>query len=215
MDEIWSLGDVVGYGPHPNECCRITRDRTALGMVGNHDLVVLGVVDVAEFNPDAGAAAQWTAEVLDEDSRAYLSALEPTAKRDGAELYHGSPRDPVWEYVLDPGAFRACFELTDAEIVLIGHSHVPLLATLDETQMHAAHAPGGTEVELQDLRVVINPGSVGQPRDGDPRAAYVVLDLAGGHAEFRRVGYDVGRTQRELREAGLPDSLAERLELGV
>jgi diadenosine tetraphosphatase ApaH/serine/threonine PP2A family protein phosphatase len=215
LDEIWSLGDVVGYGPRPNECCRVTRERTALGMVGNHDLVVLGVENIAEFNPDAAAAARWTKDVLDDEARAYLSALEPTAKREGVELYHGSPRDPIWEYVLDPGSFRACFELTEAPLILIGHSHIPILARLDSTRMDAAHAPGGTEADLEDARVLINPGSVGQPRDGDPRAAYVVLDLARGSAEFRRAVYDVERTQRELRDAGLPNSLAERLELGV
>jgi predicted phosphodiesterase len=215
LDEVWSLGDVVGYGPRPNECCRLVRDRTAIGMVGNHDLVVLGAVDLDEFNADAAAAARWTSAILDDESRTYLSWLEPAGERAGVELYHGSPRDAVWEYVLGTEAIRACFELTDATLVLIGHSHIPILATLDEERMSAAHAPAGTEADLRDARVLINPGSVGQPRDEDPRAAYVLLDLDRGRAEFRRVRYDVERTQQEMREAGLPDSLAERLELGL
>jgi diadenosine tetraphosphatase ApaH/serine/threonine PP2A family protein phosphatase len=214
-DQIWSLGDVVGYGPRPNECCRFVRDRAAVGLVGNHDLVVLGDVDVAEFNPDAGRAAAWTREEIDDASEAYLRGLAPAGTADGVELYHASPRDPVWEYVLDDRAVEAAFALTRSPFVLIGHSHVPIVARLDDRGVDAAHAPGGTEIEAASERLLLNPGSVGQPRDGDPRAAYLLLDLGAGRASFRRVAYPVERTQAEIRERRLPDALAERLAYGV
>jgi predicted phosphodiesterase len=214
-DAIWCLGDLVGYGPRPNECCRTVRDHADISLVGNHDLVVLGVVDVAEFNPEAGRAAAWTQEVLDDDSRGYLAALEPRATADGVELYHGSPRNAVWEYVLDVEAIQAAFSSSEAPIVLIGHSHIPIVARLAEDDLRAAHAPEGTEGELEGGRLLLNPGSVGQPRDGDPRAAWLLLDLGQGRAHFRRVEYPVEQTQDEIREAGLPEALAERLAFGI
>jgi diadenosine tetraphosphatase ApaH/serine/threonine PP2A family protein phosphatase len=212
---VWCLGDLVGYGPRPNECCRTVQDRVDLSLVGNHDLVVLGDVDVSEFNPEAGRAAQWTQDVLDEEARTYLSSLQPHATVDGVELYHGSPRNAVWEYVLDTEAIQAAFEGSAAPVVLIGHSHVPIVARLADEEVRAAHAPDGTEGELGDGRLLLNPGSVGQPRDGDPRAAWLLLDRNTGHAWFRRVEYEVERTQDEIREAGLPEALAERLAFGI
>jgi diadenosine tetraphosphatase ApaH/serine/threonine PP2A family protein phosphatase len=215
VDTIWCLGDLVGYGPRPNECCRTVRDRAELSLVGNHDLVVLGEVDVGEFNPEAGRAAKWTQDVLDDESRAFLSSLKPHATRDGVELYHGSPRNAVWEYVLDTEAIQAAFDGSAAPLVLIGHSHVPIVATLADGDLRAAHAPEGTEGELAGGRLLLNPGSVGQPRDGDPRAAWLLLDLDSGVASFRRVEYAVERTMDEIHKAGLPEALAERLAFGI
>jgi diadenosine tetraphosphatase ApaH/serine/threonine PP2A family protein phosphatase len=214
-DAVWCLGDLVGYGPRPNECCRTVRARADLSLVGNHDLVVLGSVDVAEFNPEAGRAAAWTQEVLDDDSRRFLAGLQPHAVADGVELYHGSPRNAVWEYVLDAEAIQAAFSSSEAPVVLIGHSHIPIVARLADGDLNAAHAPEGTEGELEGGRMLLNPGSVGQPRDGDPRAAWLLLDLDEGRASFRRVEYEVERTQEEIREAGLPEALAERLAFGI
>jgi predicted phosphodiesterase len=214
-DELWSLGDVVGYGPHPNECCRRIRERAAVALVGNHDLVALGDVDVAEFNPEAGRAAEWTRDELDDESRAYLRGLRPSETVGQVELYHGSPRDPVWDYVLDGNAIEASFALTRAPFVLVGHSHVPIVGRLADGRLDAAHAPAGTEATLADGRLLLNPGSVGQPRDGDARAAYLLLDLDGGRASFRRVPYPVEVTQAEMRARGLPEGLAERLAYGV
>jgi predicted phosphodiesterase len=214
-DAVWCLGDLVGYGPRPNECCRAVRERVDLSLVGNHDLVVLGDVDVTEFNPEAGRAVAWTQGVLDNDSKGYLADLEPHATADGVELYHGSPRNAVWEYVLDGEAIQAAFSYSEAPVVLIGHSHIPIVARFADGEVRAAHAPEGTESELEGGRVLLNPGSVGQPRDGDPRAAWLLLDLDGGHASFRRVEYEVARTQEEIREAGLPEALAERLGFGI
>jgi len=214
-DTIWCLGDIIGYGPRPNECCQLVRERVDLSLVGNHDLVVLGDVDVNEFNPEAGRAVEWTQRVLDEESKAFLAGLEPRATVGDVELYHGSPRNAVWEYVLDAEAIQAAFSHSEAPIVLIGHSHIPIVAQLTDGEVLAKHAPEGVESEVDDGRLLLNPGSVGQPRDGDPHAAWLLLDLEAGRATFRRTEYDVERTQREIREAGLPEALAERLGFGI
>ena len=214
-DAVWCLGDTVGYGPRPNECCDIVRERADLCLVGNHDLVALGALSVGEFNEEAAAAARWTAKVLTEESRSFLSALEPSAEVDGADLYHASARDPVWEYVLSEEAAHATLELTRAPVVMVGHSHVPLaLRQRPSGGVAGGLAPGGYEVELVG-RWLLNPGSVGQPRDGDPRAAYLALDLDQGRALFRRVPYAIERTQEEIRAHALPEALAARLEHGV
>jgi diadenosine tetraphosphatase ApaH/serine/threonine PP2A family protein phosphatase len=214
-DELWCLGDLVGYGPRPNPCCAAVEHRAALCLVGNHDLGVLGELDIADFAGDAAVAARWTRGVLAEGSRRYLAALRPTARRDGVELFHASPRDPVWEYVLSAEAAAAAFELTEAPLLLVGHSHVPLAISVERGVLDGGLAPCGTETPLEPGRRLLNPGSVGQPRDGDPRAAWLLLDLAAGLASFRRVEYDVVRTQEEIRERGLPDVLAERLAHGI
>jgi diadenosine tetraphosphatase ApaH/serine/threonine PP2A family protein phosphatase len=214
-DELWCLGDLVGYGPRPNPCCAAVQERAVLCLAGNHDLGVLGNIDLAEFADDAVAAARWTRDVLKDDARAYLSALRPTARRDGVELFHASPRDPVWDYVLSAEAAGAAFELTEAPLVLVGHSHVPLTISLEHGIPDGGLAHGGTEVALAPGRKLLNPGSVGQPRDGDPRAAWLLLDLEAGYASFRRVHYDVPRTQEEIRERGLPGALAQRLAHGI
>jgi diadenosine tetraphosphatase ApaH/serine/threonine PP2A family protein phosphatase len=214
-DELWCLGDLVGYGPRPNPCCVAVERRASLCLAGNHDLGVLGTLDLSEFTGDAVTAARWTRGVLAEGSRAFLESLQPQGRREGVELFHASPRDPVWDYVLSAEAAGAAFELTEAPLVLVGHSHVPLSITLDDGVLDGGVAPADTQTQLGSGRRLLNPGSVGQPRDGDPRAAWLLLDAEAGHASFRRVEYDVSRTQAELRERGLPDALAERLAHGV
>jgi len=211
-DEIWCIGDVVGYGPQPNPCCEWSADHAAVCLAGNHDLGVLGTLDLSLFSDDAAVAARWTREVLSEAARGYLAALQPSATRDGVALYHGSPRDPVWEYVLSYDAARDALHDSTADLTIVGHSHVPF--AIGEGEMVGGHASDGTEVDLQG-RWLLNPGSVGQPRDGDPAAAWLLLDLGSRHATFHRVAYDVERTQAEMRELGLPDVLAERLAHGV
>jgi diadenosine tetraphosphatase ApaH/serine/threonine PP2A family protein phosphatase len=213
-DELWCLGDLVGYGARPNECCAAIEARASICLVGNHDLAVRGTIDLAEFSGDAGAAARWTRDVLSAEALAYLNSLEPSGKRAGVALFHGSARDPVWEYVLSDAIALATLELTEEPVVLVGHSHAALHVQLSDDGFVGALSPGGTELDLRSGRVLINPGSVGQPRDGDPRAAYLLLDLDAGTASFRRVDYDVARTQAEIREAGLPELLAARLAIG-
>jgi diadenosine tetraphosphatase ApaH/serine/threonine PP2A family protein phosphatase len=213
VDAVWCLGDTVGYGPRPNECCDVVKASADHCLVGNHDLVVLGELTVSDFNEEAAAAAIWTAEVLTPESRAFLASLKPFGEVEGVDLFHASARDPVWEYVLTEEAARATLELSDAPLVLVGHSHIALAITADDGRVSGGPAPGGTTVML-DGRWVLNPGSVGQPRDGDPRAAWLLLDFEERFAEFRRVPYSVERTQAEMRERGLPRVLAARLERG-
>jgi diadenosine tetraphosphatase ApaH/serine/threonine PP2A family protein phosphatase len=213
VDAVWCLGDTVGYGPQPNECCRLVQEHADLCLVGNHDLVALGELTVSDFNEEAAAAALWTREALTDDSRAFLRSLEPQATVDGVELFHASARDPVWEYVLSDETARATFELTTAPLVLVGHSHVALALTLDGQGVAGGVAPAGTNIELAG-RWLVNPGSVGQPRDGDPRAAWLLVDLDRASAAFRRVSYPIERTQAEMVEAGLPPLLAARLAVG-
>jgi predicted phosphodiesterase len=214
LDAVWCLGDVVGYGPQPNACCTWVADRAQVCLAGNHDLGVIGRLDLADFSPDAEAAARWTRDVLDEGAHGFLSGLPSHAERDGVGLYHGSPRDPVWEYVLTWEAARDAIQDSGADVTIVGHSHVPL-AIVDGRGAIGGHAAGGTEIDLTTGRWLLNPGSVGQPRDGDAQAAWLLLDLEGRHASFRRVPYDVAGTQAEIRELGLPDALAERLGYGV
>jgi diadenosine tetraphosphatase ApaH/serine/threonine PP2A family protein phosphatase len=213
VDAVWCLGDTVGYGPLPNECCEQVQERAGDCLVGNHDLVVLGELAVADFNDEAAAAALWTAQVLTPESRAFLAGLKPLAALEGVDLFHASARDPVWEYVLSEEVALATFELTQAPLILVGHSHVALGLTLDGIEVTGGLAPAGTEIELTGRRL-LNPGSVGQPRDGDPRAAWLLLDLDQRFAAFHRVAYSIEKTQSEMRERGLPRALAARLERG-
>jgi predicted phosphodiesterase len=212
-ETVWCLGDLVGYGPRPNRCCALVAERAELCLIGNHDLGVLGRLDLDEFSHDAAASARWTAEVLSDEARAYLEPLEPQAVREDVELYHASPRDPVWEYVLSPEVAVASLVATSAPLVLVGHSHVPLRYGWEQQAL--ALCEEGTQVDLARERWLLNPGSVGQPRDGDARAAYLLLDLDAKRAEFRRVRYEVAKTQAEIRERGLPEALAERLAHGI
>src|SRR4051794_32218502 len=196
-DELWCLGDTVGYGPRPDEGCGLVQERARRCLVGNHDLVALGRLDVAEFNDEAAAAAAWPARALTPEARAFLEALEPLDSADGVELFHGSPREPVWDYVLTEEAAAATFELTSTPLVLVGHSHVALAISGNAGRLSGGAAPAGRQIDLDSGRWLLNPGSVGQPRDGDPRAAWLLLDLDARAADFRRTAYPIAETQRE------------------
>ncbi|HLX21502.1 MAG TPA: metallophosphoesterase family protein [Gaiellaceae bacterium] len=213
-DELWCLGDLVGYGPRPNECCAAIAERADVCLAGNHDLAVRGTIDLEEFHGDAADAAKWNRDALTPESQALLDRLEPHGSAHGVALYHGSARDPIWEYVLSDEAAIVTLALADSPLVLVGHSHVALKVVVSGDELDGGLAPAGLELELGGLRALLNPGSVGQPRDGDPRAAWLLLDLDAQRAAFRRVEYDVERTQQEMRDAGLPEFLAARLELG-
>jgi len=213
-DELWCLGDLVGYGPHPNECVAAVRDRADLCLAGNHDLGVLGSLPIDDFSVDAALAAEWSQSVLQADARAFLERLTPVARREEAELFHASPRDPVWEYVLTREAAAESLALTRAPVVLVGHSHLALAITVEDGDIAGGLAPGGREIPLPERRWLLNPGSVGQPRDRDPRAAWLLIDFDGARAEFRRADYPVEVTQAAIRERGLPETLAARLAIG-
>jgi diadenosine tetraphosphatase ApaH/serine/threonine PP2A family protein phosphatase len=215
VDELWCLGDLVGYGPRPNSCCEAVSHGAATCLAGNHDLGVLGSVPLDDFAPEAATSARWTRDVLAGEARAYLEQLAPAGRTAEVELYHASPRDPVWEYLLDEFSIRRAFADTSAPLVLVGHSHIALAAVLDSDRLSFGHAPAGTDLDLAAGRILLNPGSVGQPRDGDPRAAFLLLDLEHQTATFHRVGYSIERTQAEIRKEKLPEVLAERLAHGI
>ena len=214
-DALWCLGDTVGYGAAPNRCCELVAERADVTLVGNHDLVVSGKLGIDEFNYDARDAALWTRDVLEPRWHEWLSSLAPQDRRDDVALFHASARDPIWEYVLSGDAAWWSFRATTEPVLLVGHSHVALAIGLADDALDGGAAPAGTERDLRAGRWLINPGSVGQPRDGDPRAAWLLLDLERRFATFRRVQYPVERAQAEIRAAGLPDTLADRLADGM
>jgi predicted phosphodiesterase len=213
QDAVWCLGDLVGYGPQPNRCCELVAERADVCLIGNHDLGVLGRIDLEDFSPDAAAAARWTAEVLEDEPRRYLESKSPAAVLDRAELYHASPRDPVWEYVLAPEVAFLSLEATEKPLVLVGHSHIAL--RFGAEQLALALCEEGTQIDLTRERWLLNPGSVGQPRDGNAHAAWLLLDFDAGKAVYHRVEYPVEKTQAEIRARGLPEALAVRLESGI
>lgn len=214
-DEIWSLGDTVGYGPRPNECCALIEQLATISLVGNHDLAAIGQLRLEDFSAAARSAVIWTREVLDAGARGYLAELAPMSRVSGCALFHGSPRGPVWDYVLRRQDAAEALALAEEPLLLVGHSHIALTASSAGEQLEFERAQNGTVVDLARGRLLLNPGSVGQPRDGDPRAPYLLLDLDAGRAEFKRVEYPVERTQAEIRKIGLPGQLATRLSNGL
>ena len=214
VDELWVLGDIVGYGPQPNEVIAALQQMGARSVMGNHDGAAIGQVDVSWFNPDAARAITWTASVIDENARAYLATL-PEVRRSGElTAVHGSPRDPTWEYISDVEVAGANFASFDTRICLHGHTHVPIVYRTDGGQVQAMAAVPGSPVSVESGRLLVNPGSVGQPRDGNPAASYLVIDTGAQTAQFHRISYDVAATQRLMHDAGLPPRLVERLAYG-
>jgi diadenosine tetraphosphatase ApaH/serine/threonine PP2A family protein phosphatase len=214
VDEIWSLGDVVGYGAEPDACASLVADRCPTGLVGNHDLGVVGELDLGAFSPTAAAAVRWTRRVADAGTVDYLRGLRPLAEDRDVALYHASPRDPVWEYVLAIDQAAECLVAQAQRVALIGHSHVPLFFTDGDGEVQGAHAEAGMQVEIGDGRWLVNPGSVGQPRDRDPRAAWLELDTDRWRATWRRVPYDIDRAAQAIAAAELPEQLGRRLYEG-
>jgi predicted phosphodiesterase len=215
VDAIWCLGDLVGYGAHPNECVEVAAQAVELCLIGNHDLVVIERLDIADFSQNAAVAAQWTKEQLAPEARAYLEKLAPKDEGRAIGLFHGSPRDPIWEYVLSSMAADDCIDAMDARIGAVGHSHVALAFWRKaDAPTAGAQSEPGSELDLSTDRWLLNPGSVGQPRDGDPRASWLVLDLESWGATWRRTEYDIDAAAGAIREVGLPKQLADRLYYG-
>jgi predicted phosphodiesterase len=214
-EAVWCLGDLVGYGAQPDECVALAREECDLCLAGNHDLVVRGDIDLAEFSPSAAEAARWTREHIAEESLAFLRSLEPVDSAREIGLYHASPRDPVWEYVLSSWQAEECMAEMDARVGAIGHSHVALFFHVHaDHEVVGAQAPGGTEIDISEGRWLINPGGVGQPRDGDPRAAWLLLDTGEWTAAWRRVEYPIDEAAHAIEAAGLPAVLGNRLYAG-
>jgi len=259
IDQVWCLGDVVGYGPEPSACVRRIRARCDICIPGNHDWAAVGRLDLADFSAAAANSAVWTRDLLKQDERTYLKSLPELTRVGDFTLAHGSPSNPIWEYLTSADAAAPNFAAFDTLFCVVGHSHLPVIF-LQPADVHlAARAPinraiqrqvtvamalpGGPSLSLQETgpeavnqewgpcqrvlpregawriphgyRAILNPGSVGQPRDHDPRASYVIYDSQRGVFEFRRVRYDIAATQRKITEYGLSPKLAERLARGV
>jgi predicted phosphodiesterase len=215
-DFVWCLGDIVGYGPNPNECIDLLRSMPYLCLAGNHDWAALGRLDVRTFNADARKAVTWTRDTLTDDNLAFLEALPTTFVLGEFTLAHGSPREPVWEYILDPLIATLNFAYYQTSYCLVGHTHTPVIFKQTGKQGESeAVAPEYNVVQkLNGVRQIINPGSVGQPRDSDPRAAYAILDAEMMTWEFRRIPYDIHEVQERMRRVDMPDRLINRLEHG-
>lgn len=216
FDAIWCLGDLVGYGPRPNECIDRLRDFSHTSLVGNHDWAALGKLDLSSFNAVARAANEWTQQELTSGSRNFLAGLSPSLQRETFTLAHASPREPIWEYVMDSNTAYQNFEHFSTPFCLVGHTHVPVVFQLnsEEQRCETVLPPLPEPLALGPERAIINPGSVGQPRDGDPRASYAVLDSDEMTWTFHRVAYPIELTQERMRASGLPGRLINRLEIG-
>jgi predicted phosphodiesterase len=223
VDELWCLGDVVGYGADPDGCVALVRERCDVVLVGNHDLAVLGELDTSTFSTAAATAVEWTAAESSQESLDFLAGLEPADESRAAALYHASPRDPVWEYVLWPEQAAECLVVQGKRVSFIGHSHVALFFSAEEPEGEGSDSPpeargwqagAGTRLDIDRGRWLINPGSVGQPRDGDPRAAWLELDTERWQATYHRVDYDIDRAAGAIEAADLPKHLAKRLYVG-
>ena len=213
FDEMWALGDLVGYGPDPAACIELLRSHDARCVAGNHDLAISGRMGLEWFNDYAAEAARWTTEQLEETDAEYLRGLPLRIEMHGFTAVHGSPRDPVWEYVTSWEAVRESLELVDTPRCLVGHTHVPFVCRVQDGMPDFRRAEG-LPVHVGDVRALANPGSVGQPRDGDPRASYAVYDSDAGTITHHRAEYDIPATQHKMYEHGLPDYLADRLTYG-
>jgi predicted phosphodiesterase len=214
-DEMWCLGDLVGYGAEPDACVELARRHAAICLAGNHDLGVTGEISLDEFSTGAALAARWTQETIRPANLEFLKALTPSGEEADVGLYHASPRDPVWEYVLSALLAELCFDVQPQRVALIGHSHVALSFVRPEGDVATGEPRrDGDELDIGLGEWLLNPGSVGQPRDGDPRAAWLMLDLDRWRATWRRVEYDITGAAAAIRAARLPDSLAERLGYG-
>ena len=213
-DQIWCLGDVIGYGPNPNECLALLREHDHVTLTGNHDWAALDKLDINAFNHEARRAIRWTQETITEETRSYLAERPPMTVNEPFTLAHASPRQPVWEYIMDQGTALVNFDYFDTRYCLVGHTHSPLIFEELDSMRVNARLPNYGEVMPLNGRLIVNPGSVGQPRDSDPRAAYALLDTEEMTWEQRRVDYPIEVTQEKMRKEGLPYRLIARLEYG-
>jgi predicted phosphodiesterase len=214
-EEMWCLGDLVGYGAEPDECVELASRHAAICLAGNHDMGVRGDLPLEQFSRGAALAARWTQETITPETNEYLNGLEPVMLEEQVGMFHASPRDPVWEYVLSALQAELCLDSQTHRVCLIGHSHVALsFGRLPGQAASGQTQTDGEELDLDQGEWLVNPGSVGQPRDGDPRAAWLELDLDAQTAVYHRIEYDIEGAAAAIRAARLPDSLAERLSYG-
>jgi len=216
VEEIWCLGDVVGYGPDPCQCIELLRQCRHVCVAGNHDWAAIEKVAVSEFNPDAGIACHWAAQQLSPDDIKYLEGLPEVIQKGDFTLVHGSPRQPIWEYLISVSSAKENFAYFQSQFCLVGHSHVPMVFKYDETgTCSSSQFVPDIKLVLGKSRLIINPGGVGQPRDGDPRASYAIYDNETEMVRLYRVPYDIGITQTKMVKHNLPIRLVARLSQGI
>lgn len=214
VDAYWCLGDLVGYGPNPNECIARTRELPNLVCVrGNHDAATLGEVDQNTFNHEASLAITWTRRVLNAESQEFLLSLPEKLVIEDVTLVHGSPRNPVWDYVMDYMTATRMFQFYQTHICLVGHTHVPAIWKENEADSNRAMVQDYQKSKVL-VKTMLNPGSVGQPRDHDARASFAIFDPEESMWELRRVAYDIQEVQARIKKSGLPWRHALRLAEG-
>lgn len=215
VDELWCLGDIVGYGPDPHRCLEILGRFKCMGVCGNHDLAVLEQTGLASFDPDAAQAIRWTMRQLSTAEALFLGRLQPKFEKDGFTLVHGSPRQPVWEYLISLSSARENFSCFTTPYCLVGHTHLPMGFKKEDGGVSALPLSESIGLVLGKTSLILNPGSVGQPRDNDPRASYAIYDSESGIFRLHRVPYDIKAVQERMWSYGLPPRLSSRLEHGV
>ena len=216
VGEIWCLGDVVGYGPDPCQCIELLCQYDHVCIAGNHDWAVIEKAGTSEFNPDAAIAVRWTAQQLGSDEKKFLTGLPEVIQREDFTLVHGSPRQPIWEYLISASGAKDNFNYFQSTYCLVGHTHVPMVFKYDETgECSSSQFISEIGLVLGKSRLIINPGGVGQPRDGDARASYAIYDSGNGMVRLYRVPYDIGVTQAKMVQNNLPIRLVARLSQGV
>jgi len=216
VDGVWCLGDLVGYGPDPDACvARVRELPNFLCIMGNHDAAISGLRNIEKFNDDAEQAILVTRSMISAESVEYLKTLPETIETETAILAHGSPRNPIWEYILDPLSARMAIAFIQKNLGFVGHTHLPLSFTLDQKtdRMTKKLLKANDLIQIRH-RMILNPGSVGQPRDHDPRASYGIFDTGGNTWQNRRVDYDIQSVQQRILAAGLPEKHAQRLTEG-
>ncbi len=216
-DIVWCLGDVVGYGAEPNECIDLLRALPHICLAGNHDWAVTGKLDLHAFHEQAAYVVEWTQANLTPENMSYLKARPELLPHEDYLLVHASPREPIWEYITDINVAEDNFDYMSSPFCLVGHTHVPVIFVKDgrTNNVHVSMPSANVPVVLKrDSRYIINPGSVGQPRDGDPRAAYAILDITTSTWTPYRVEYAIADTQKKMRSFHFPPRLVERLNYG-
>jgi predicted phosphodiesterase len=215
VDAVWHLGDVVGYGPDPDGVVDRLRSIGAIGVKGNHDAAAVGGSEIEWFNPDARRAMEWTRTTINRATSAWLVALPQAISSGEWTLVHGSPREPLWEYVTSVPVARANLAVLESRVGLHGHTHLPVAFVDDDGRIEVVSPGDGSVLELRGRRALVNPGSVGQPRDGDPRSSYLILDTDADTVSWHRTEYDIAAVQASMQGTGLPASLAARLSVGL
>lgn len=216
FDRVWCLGDVVGYGPDPNECVALLRQQPGLRCImGNHDAALMGYIDIHTFNEQAARAVAIQSEMLNPESRDFLELLDIVIEEGDITFAHGSPRDPIWEYIVNSHIARDIFSAYQSRICLIGHTHIPSIFIENPHARPSILTPQHADRWRSEKRFILNPGSVGQPRDHNPKAAYVIWDDEEDTFLFKRVAYDVEAVQERILALGIPSRHATRLSQGI